>query len=367
MAHIVRQIARLLTALVVVYGALLALSLVFVPPTAVDQRLDTGRAAASLFLTEPKYVFMARGRLNSTSDKVLLLGASNVQAGFKQAELQAELPAVEVHNLAVGGSNISQVEQIVGLVREVQSPAARQHNRYVIGLWYGLFAEDQARWYTPDRHGGDTDIDIERYRYGFYRRTDHGPVPLVSPRYLGAEVVLIHPYLVLDRATRAVTQSLRDFMTQKPAAMTDEQRNAVVTSDAERQQYLSFWRGYMGNTERLAETPFRILSRTVDGILAEGGQVVLVDLPLPAWHSRGSALALDYRTRIEALLSSLKSRPGVVVLRMDNDNSELDFRDEVHPKPRVAKRWAQRLAASLNLNASLPRAQAENNPEQRSL
>ena len=30
------------------------------------------------------------------------------------------------------------------------------------------------RWNTPDRHQGDTDLDIERYRYGFYRRTEQG-------------------------------------------------------------------------------------------------------------------------------------------------------------------------------------------------
>ena len=173
-------------------------------------------------------------------------------------------------------------------------------------------------------------------------------------------IALVHPYLVLDRTTRNATQSFRDFMAGKRPAMTDEQRNAVVITDAEREQFLSFWRGYMGNATSLADAGFRTLNRTIDGILAEGGQVVLVDLPLPTWHSQGSLLAGDYRKRIDALLTSQQFRPGVVVLRMDGDNTDLDFRDEVHPKPRVAPRWAQRLAATVSLSAALPRAQAQN-------
>jgi hypothetical protein len=360
MRVIVVQMARLLASLVVLYGLMLAGSLLLVPPTAGEQRLNTARAGSSLFLTEPKYVFMARSQLNNTNDKVLLLGASNVFAGFRQEQVQALVPEAEVHSLAVGGSNMTQISQVVDLVREVQTPAARQHNTYVIGLWYGLFADDKARWYTPDRHGGDTDIDIERYRYGFYRRTESGPVPLLPPRDLETGALLIHPYLVMDRATRDATQSLRNLLSGKPPAITDAERNAVVISDAERRKYLAFWREYMGSIDKLSDAPFRTLERMVDGILAEGGQVVLVDLPIPAWHSQGSPLAADYRARMNQALLGLDARSGVAVLRMDDQNDDANFEDEVHPKPRVAPLWAEQLAATLNAHATLRHAQAAN-------
>jgi hypothetical protein len=283
-----------------------------------------------------------------------------VLAGFKQAQVQALLPDTEVHNLAVGGSNITQIAQIVDLVREVQSPAARQHTTYVVGLWYGLFADDKARWFTRDRHAGDTDIDIEKYRYGFYRRTDSGPVPLLPPRYLDTGALLIHPYLVMDRATRDATQSLRDLLSGKPTKPTDEQRNAVIISRPEQQSYLAYWRGYMGPTNTLTDAPFSALQRMVDGILADGGQVELVDLPIPSWHSQGSALYADYRQRVDQLFAREETRPGVSVLRMADANKDADYVDEVHPKPRVAPEWAQRLAASLNAHATLRRAEAVN-------
>ena len=356
MMLILKQTARLLAALATLYGVLVAISLLLVPRADPGQRLDAARAPSSLFLTEPKYVFLARSRLDSSADKVILMGASNTLAGFKQAQVQALLPALEVHNLAVGGSNITQISQIVDLVREVQTPEARRHNTYVFGLWYGLFAADKARWYTPDRHPGDTDIDIERYRYGFCRRTDTGAVPVLPPRYLQAGVLLIHPYLVLDRSARELTTSLREFMSGKPPPTTDEQRNAVVLNDAQRRKYLAFWREYTGLAETLGDAPFQALEHMVDGILTEGGRVVLVNLPIPEWHAQGSVLAADYRRHMETLLPELKRRAGVSVLRMDDAGAGDDFSDEVHPKPRVTERWAQRLAAELNADGRLASA-----------
>lgn len=348
MKLILTQIAQLLAALLALYGVLLALSLLLVPRADVGERLDAARASSSLFLTEPKYVFMTRGQLNTTADKAILLGASNMLAGFKQPQVQALAPHLEVHNLSVGGSNIRQVAQIVNLVREVQSPEARRHNTYVIGLWYGLFTDDKARWYTPDRNAGDTDIDIERYRYGFYRRTEAGAVPLLPPQQLDLGVLLIHPYLVLDRTARDLTRSLRSFMAAKPAPITDAQRNAVVLSDAQKRKYLDFWRDYTGGADKIDDASFQWLARIVDGVLAEGGHLVLVDMPIPAWHAQGSVLAADYRRRMDATLETLRARPGVTVLKMADAASDDDFSDEVHPKPRVTERWAARLATVLN-------------------
>jgi hypothetical protein len=356
MKLILQQIARLLTALTALYGVSVAISLLLVPAAEPGQRLDAARAPSTLFLTEPKYVFLARSRLNTSVDKLILVGASNTLAGFKQAQVQALLPALAVHNLAVGGSNMTQIGQVVDLVREVQTPEVRRRNTYVFGLWYGLFAADKARWYTPDRHPGDTDIDIERYRYGFYRRTDFGPVPVLPPQYLQAGVLLIHPYLVLERTARDLTASLRQFMAGKRPALTDEQRNAVVLNDAQRRNYLAFWREYTGLAETLGDAPFQALERVVDNILAEGGRVVLVDLPIPDWHARGSLLAADYRRHMDELLPELQNRARVSVVRMDDADAADDFSDEVHPKPRVTGRWAQRLADELNANGRLASA-----------
>jgi hypothetical protein len=363
MRNVVIKLARLALSLVLLYGALLALACLLVPRDPPSRRIDTARAAETLYITEPKYVFMARPRLQSDAPKVLLLGASNTMAGFKQRELQPLLPEVEVHNLAVGGANLKEVRQVAELVREVQSPEARRATSYVIGLWYGLFASDAARWNTVDRHAGDTDMDIERYRYGFYRRTTDGAQPLLPPRYLSTAETLILPYLALDRLARDLTVSLRARLSGKSPKLTDEQRNARVISVDEQQKYLAFWRGYMGPEPRLGEAQFEQLRALVDTLVADGSRVVLVDMPIPRWHAEGAALAADYRERMRQLAPTLSARPGVTWLPMtgnDEDNGD-QFSDEVHPKPRVSRRWAARLADALraiptNVSATTPTA-----------
>ena len=125
-----------------------------------------------------------------------------------------------------------------------------------------------------------------------------------------------------------------------------------MLSEAEKQKYLAFWRDYMGNVKTLSDKPFETLQRTIDGIVADGGRVVLVDLPIPPWHAQGAVLAGDYARRTAPLFSQLQTRPGVSVVAAI-DSAETDFSDEVHPKPRVTERWAQRLATAVTTRPGL--------------
>lgn len=346
MKTIARQSLFLLLGILVLYLLLLALSLLLVPPQRLEGGLDSGRAGLSLYLTEPKYVFLARGALASDHDKVIVLGASNAVVGFRQEHLQVLLPGVEVSNLAVGGSNLTQLRQIVELVQEAQEPAVRARNTFVIGLWYGLFADDRVRWHTPDRHAGDTDIDIERYRYGFYRRGEHGPVALLPSRWLDAGVVLIHPWLVGDRLLRDASASLRDRLKGKAPPLSDEARNAKRVDEAARARYLAFWSDYMGGS--LSEAQFAQLEALIQDVRRTGGRVVLVDLPLPDWHKKRSPFTADYYRRLGEFLARHRDDAGVQVASIEGVRAgDFDFSDEVHPKPRVTPQWSRQLATAL--------------------
>lgn len=348
MKHVLAQLVRLVLALTAVYGILLAACALLAPPESSRAPIDTARAAESPYLTEPKYVFFARSRLDTPSRKLLLLGASNTMAGLKQREVAPLLPAYEVHNISVGGANITELSQIADSVKEVQSETARRQTTYVLGLWYGIFAADRARWHTPDRHPGDTDIDIERYRYGLYRRGEAGAEPVLSPRKLSLAEALLRPYLALDRVARDVTADVRAKLSGKPRKLTDAERNARVITPSEQRKYLEFWQRYMGDVAELEPEPFTRLRTLVERMTADGSRVVLVDLPIPDWHREGSALARDYERRLAGLLPELKARPGVVVLSLAAQDGADDFSDEVHPKPRVSPRWAAQLAEAVS-------------------
>lgn len=342
MKTILRQAALLLLFLLMLYGVALAIAVPVLPWPGTGN-LDTASATESPFMTEPKYAFLSRHRLDGTDDKAILLGASNVLAGFRPARLQGLVPAVAVHNLAIGGANMTEVRQMVDLVLEVQSPAARRHNVFVIGAWYGLFADDRARWNTPDRHPGDTDLDIERYRYGFYRRTASGPVAVLPPDWLDGGVTLIKPFLLVDRLARDAGKALRP--NRALSALGDQ---ATVPSTERQGQYLAFWEDYMGGSGHLDAAPFEALTKTINTIVAAGGRVLLVDLPLPHWHASASRYEASYRQHWAALRQQLDGAAGVAFLSLRDADRPEDFSDEVHPKPRVAERWAVRLAGALN-------------------
>ncbi len=345
MRAILRQVFFLLVALGGIYALLLAISYLSVTPTNPKEGLDSGLAADTIFMTDPKYVFLNRAALRPEAPRIVFVGASNTAVGFKQREVQALLPNAEVDNLSVGGSNITQIAQIVDLVQELQDSPARHRTTFVIGVWYGTFAEDKFRWNTPDRHAGDTDIDIERYRYGFYRRSKNGPTPVLPAEYLPLGVVLIHPFLVFDELSRRASQALRDRLFGRAPTRTDAERDASVLSAQEQEAALTYWHEQMHSDGAIAAEQFAVLRNLIDRILAQGSKVVIVDLRIPRWHADRSPYYQDYQRRKSALLAVLGARDGFAYLEMADLNTDLEFSDEVHPKPRITRRWAAHIAA----------------------
>jgi len=346
MKSFVSQLGLLAVSCLTIYAVLLAVTWIYVPPHRQEAGLDAGKAFRTLFATEPKYVFLNRSTLDNTKDKLLLLGASNMLVGFRQDQLQQLVPHAEVNNLSVGGSNISQLIQIVDLVHEVQSVEARRHNTFVIGIWHGLFADDSRRWTTVDRHAGDTDIDIERYRYGFFRRTDSGPVAVLPPRLLQMGVYAIHPFLVIDKMVRDFVKSARAMLgvRSQPSLIT---RGNVQISEAEKLRHLAFWQEYMGDND-VFDQQFGKFDLLVNKIVLAGGRVIVLDLPIPPWHAQRSRYQLEYQERTRQLFSSLSRLPYVAVLPWQSESEDVAFVDEVHPNSKVAERWVHRMASALN-------------------
>jgi hypothetical protein len=317
-------------------------------PAANEQNgLNSSLAGDSIFMTDPKYVFLNRAAVRPDASRIVFVGASNTAVGFKQREVQQLVPSSEVDNLSVGGSNLTQVAQIVELVQDLQDPAARRRTTFVIGIWYGMFVPDEFRWATPDRHKGDTDIDIERYRYGFYRRTDSGPRQILPANELSMGVMLLRPYLVFDELSRAASKRLRDRLHGKPPRRTDAQRNASIVPEADRLLALKYWEDQMHSDGAIEEEQFLVLRDLIARILAQGSKAVLVDLPIPEWHAERSPFYASYLSRKNSLLSVLQGKPGFSYLEMAGQNDDLDFSDEVHPKPRVTPLWAAQVASFL--------------------
>ncbi|HEX3522956.1 MAG TPA: hypothetical protein VHT52_12820 [Stellaceae bacterium] len=342
---ILRQGALLLLSLALLYAGLLGLTLLIAPPPPQERGLDASLAGNTIFMTEPKYIYLDRASLREPSEKIVLLGASNVDVGFNLGELRPLLPAsVALNKLAVDGANITEVSQVIDLVQQVQGEEARRHEIFVLGIWYGMFGRDHLRWYTPDRSPGDTDIDIERYRYGFERRTAQGPVPVVQWQYFGAAVTAIYPFLFLDKLSRDVLAWLSHrYQTQTADP------NSAVMSQSDRDGSMSYWRSTMGSAGPAAfDEQFAVLERACKRVLAEGSKLLLVDLPLPKWHRERSPYEGYYEARRAKFVKQWAARPGFSFMDMSDMDRDQDFLDEVHPRPRVTILWARRLAQALS-------------------
>jgi hypothetical protein len=358
---ILRQGASLLVCLPLLYIGLLVLSLLATsrPNHEEERGLDTSLASNSvlpvhgnsIFLTEPQYLYLNRAPLRSAAEKVVLLGASNLELGFDLTELRALLPAnVTVHKLALPGANMTEEREVIDLVQEVQSKEARQHETLVLGIWHGMFGEDRLVWYTPDRSvPGDTELDTEQYRYGFARRTANGPVPIVPWQYLDAAVTAIYPVLLLHKLSHNAVEWLQDkYYHPQPTDL-----NAVVMTEDERRESMNYWRKLLGPPGPLMfDEQFAVLEQVCDQILAAGSKLILVSLPLPKWHKKLSPYENYYEPRMAQELKRWSGRAGFVYLDMSDLDSDTDFYDEVHPRPRAARSWATRLATALSRSSS---------------
>jgi hypothetical protein len=348
MKWILKQTAWLLASVAFLYVVILGATVVLVPMHHQQGGLETRRAPRTLYMTEPKYLFLNRGALMSDADRLILLGASNTMSGFHLDELQPLVPHLQVNNLAVSGSNITEIRQAYDLIRAVQSPATLKRSTYVIGIWYGLFVPDALKWNTPDRHAGETDLDIERFRYGFYRRSAAGPVQILPAQDLELGLLLIHPYLAFDKLVRDVTDDLRaSFLKMKPAR-TDEQRNAIVITPEDQARYFAFWKGQFGQSATVPNEQFEILTALVDDILKDGGTVIVADLPIPSWLAQQSDLNQSYDLLKSVWLKQMADRRGFSFVEMQNAFADDEFVDEVHPKPRITREWSRLLAASIS-------------------
>jgi hypothetical protein len=296
-------------------------------------------------MTEPKYIYLHRTPLRNDSQKVIILGASNADLGFKLTELRPLLPAtVVVNKLAIGGANMTEIRQVIDLVQQVQSPQARRREIFVLGIWYGDFGRDRLRWYTPDRSPGDTDIDIERYRYGFEWRTADGAVPIVPWRYFDAAVVAVYPFLFLDELSRDGLE----WLSHRYQSHVPDPDTAVMSAD-ERDRMMNYWSRMMGPAGPSAlREQFAVLQQICQQILAAGSKLLLVDLPLPKWHERRSPYESYYKHERTRLLKRWTGQSGFSFLDMTDMDRDADFSDEVHPRPHVTISWARRLAAAIS-------------------
>jgi hypothetical protein len=347
--YILRQTALTLLSFVFLYLVVAAASFIVFPNPSSQGPRDFQAAGNTIYMTVPKYVFLGRSVLDSSGQKVILVGASNTGVGFKQDLIQSRLGCAKVSNLGMGGANISEIGQVIDLVHEVQSESERRTNTFVIGTWFGMFVDSDLRYGDADRNLGETDIDIERYRYSFYRRTPNGPAIILPPKWLDASVTLLRPFLLIEKLARQTRTGVNWLLTGRGSAQrTEAEREIAVMSEEEKQKALDYWQDSMGHKGEISAAQVELLKATIDKLLLAGEKVVIVDLPLPAWHRDASPYESSYRIALQGVIRQFGDQPNFTAMSMEDLDGNLDYSDEVHAKRHLAEVWSIRLANVLD-------------------
>lgn len=348
MILILIQTVRTLASVIVLYGLLIASSYLIAPREPASEILDTSLAENTIYATSPKYLFFGRERLVTPEPRVLIIGASNADLGMRPEQVQPSVPCALVNNLAIGNSNATEMQQAVDLVHFVQSPEARQKDTFVFGAWYGAFGDNEDRWPPLSRRNSETDIELELYRYGFYHRTPGGPRSLLPPAWLPVEDVLVRPFVVAQDIARRLTGKLRAHFFIRPPKRTEAEREAANFSLDERRDAIAYWQAEMGRKNDISDEQFAEFEDMVEHLLDAHEKVVVADLPLPKWHQEAMVYNLKYRQRLPELQKKFGGRQGFAFADISDLDADDDYSDEVHPKPHLAKIWAERIGKAIS-------------------
>ena len=348
MLTILRQLCLTVLSFAALYASLIAVSFM-VYPNRSEKALDTGSAEQTIYTTPTKYLYFGRTLLEAPGRRVFVVGASNADAGLRPSQVQEEVSCATVHGLTIGNMNVAEMEQTIGLI-----PASRSLSKsdtVVLGIWYGNFADSRDRWHDRNRALGESDVEVELYRFGFYHQGRTGPEASISDRWLFAEALSLRPLHMFEGLLRRLTSTARNAVFVRPPTMTLAEREKRTFKPDEKVAALQYWQQQFGSNTDVSDAQFAILERTITDILARGSRVVLVDLPIPAWNADASRFELGYRKRLAALIPRFAGARGFSFLTMPDLVQDDHFSDEVHPKPSTARIWATRVGRAVDVSA----------------
>jgi hypothetical protein len=171
----------------------------------------------------------------------------------------------------------------------------------------------------------------------------------MPPKWLDAGVMALRPFLLFEKLARQARAGVNFVLTGRTSAQrNDDERESIVMSEQEKQKALEYWTESMGRKSEISGAQVELLKEIVGTLLNEGEKVVLVDLPIPAWHRDLSPYQPSYREALNGLLRRFGGRPNFTSLSMDDLDGNLDYSDEVHAKRHLAEVWSTRLATVLD-------------------
>ncbi len=306
------------------YTVLFAVSLYVVPDA---QHVDVANPKEQLYYDSTHVVTYDIFRLlRSSAPKLIVLGASNAEMGFRPTELEALYPGYEVACVCIGGQNISDIRGTLSLLLGILPRDVVRKSAFIAGICEGLFQE---------QHHPLGDIGSILGKSFAFRLKDGEPQPLLSPSRMDLLVRALRPaffvqYLHRKHRSKRYSSDLNKY--SQP--LSDEEKQFLYDTHN------------MGNPEPNIEAWSRDLVAMSQMIGQYGAELVFVDLPIPDWHKERSLRHREYQQHLDELLGPALNPPRVQyvsLLDIEWLSRDENFVDDIHPQNEVTRDWSRAL------------------------
>ncbi len=347
--------------LAAIYLAALGVTLLAFPA---DGNVPIGQRVAeeTIYASDPRVMVYGRRPLANAGRKVVFVGASDVMESFRPDQTSRALGGMQIHNMALGGSNMTTTDEVVDLILQATPPEGRKHLTIVLGLWYGLFTADKQRF-----EGYPTHIEVEEMRYGLYQPPPGGkgaPRPVLPPDWMMTVDFLLRPVLlgsfVRSNYWDTFYYGTKEKILARLGHGTPPQRFMMAPiedldhhqlTDEEKRILNARQNDKVGPVSAQTDEGFHHLIQMARRTQAAGVRLIILDMPITSWHAAAMPQFASFQTRKIPWLAKVRRYPNVRYVNLQKAVDDGDFSDFIHPRPRFTVQWAERAAKIIRADA----------------
>jgi len=349
MKNIVRQAGIILGFLGLWYVFFLFLTYFLYPESGVvdnsrmrphDQYVD------NIFLKDTTSVLLGFWTIKHDTHRIIIIGSSTARVGIHPSVLQTLLPDFTITNASVGASTVTQLRQVVDVVR-MSSPPSMKGTIFVVVPFYAEFVNGN----TPYGHvlwenKNLTYLQLEALRYGLYKLRDNKVGLTIDPYFMPLAVHLLRPFLLWDIIFFGMQSYYVDGWLSIYSMMGKHQEE--LKGEAMKQNALMLWKEGLGNVKDFGnDAQMDDFIALCQEIAQSQASLVIVDLPVPPWVRERSEYYRKYILKMSLYLNEIKKIPRVRYIDLGqrfSNSTDLDFIDSSHPTKKAAEIWSKTVA-----------------------
>jgi hypothetical protein len=319
-------------------------SITLLPPdksTAMDS-LAIHNSSGEIYLNSPRYIVWNRDSLKRSTSKIILVGGSNLRKAIKMDIVRSKIRDIDVHNLSVGGMNITQAVHVIDLAYEMIPKPNFEKTTIVLALSYALFVHDKHRWQKIEGLK-DSRVATEMIKIGLYQKVNGTLQPNIQPKYIPLLANFLRPFFTMAYAKSKLTKFIKRKLTLPRKHIDQNWSNLIIQNNA-----FKYWTEYMGSdNSTLNLEQFIKLKKLIASIRKKGSRVIIVDMPLPQWHMDRSAFFQEYQKIKDSYFG--RKQPNLLesYINFYDQNDIKEFADSGHLNQNGALNFSRRLGQEL--------------------